>query len=265
MKSMAELGLHTQSKTRPATCEIHGDFESRCFIGNIWSKCPSCEAERIAEEREQEEARHRRARLQAWQTKIGDAGIPERFHTRTLSTFVASTPEQQKALTFAQDYADNFDAVMASGRSAMFLGKPGTGKTHLAVGIGLQVMREQNRTVLFTTVMRAIRRVKDSWVRGSDVSESQAINALVVPDLLILDEVGVQFGSDFEKNIMFDVLNERYERRRPTLLMSNLSLDSVRDFLGERVMDRMREDGGKIIPFSWDSHRKAGAQNDARS
>lgn len=265
MRSIEEIGLHSQPKTRPATCETHGDFESRCFIGNVWSKCPACEAERIAEERDRDEARQRRERLLAWQSKIGDAGIPERFHTRTLSTFVASTPEQQKALVFAQDYADRFDEVIASGRSALFLGKPGTGKTHLAVGIGLQVMREQNRTVLFTTVMRAIRRVKDSWSRESSENESQAIRSLVFPDLLILDEVGIQFGSEFEKNILFDVLNERYERRRPTLFMSNLPLDAVRAFLGERVMDRMREDGGKVIPFTWDSHRKAGSHDAARS
>lgn len=260
MRSLEEIGLYTQPKTRPSSCETHGDFESRCFIGNVWSKCPNCEAERIAEERQQDEVRQRRERLQAWQSKIGDAGIPDRFHNRTLSSFVASTPEQQKALIFSQEYADGFDEVLHTGRSALFLGKPGTGKTHLAVGIGLQIMHEQNRTVMFTTVMRAIRRIKDTWVRDSSESESQAVKSLVAPDLLILDEVGVQFGSDFEKNVLFDVLNERYERRRPTLLMSNLPLDSVSAFLGERVMDRMREDGGRVIPFSWDSYRKqAGA------
>ena len=57
------IGLHAEPKTRAATCEVHGDFESRCFIGNVWSKCPTCEAERIAEEREQAEAKLRRDRM----------------------------------------------------------------------------------------------------------------------------------------------------------------------------------------------------------
>lgn len=83
--------------------------------------------------------------------------------------------------------------------------------------------------------MRAIRRVKDTWSRDSRESETDAIAALVFPDLLILDEVGVQFGSDTEKLILFDVLNERYEKRRPTLMLSNLGLDDVRAFLGERA------------------------------
>lgn len=241
--------------TRTATCETHGEYESRNYLGKIWSKCPACAADEAAREKEAEAVKAREARLHAWQRKIGQSGIPERFHERTLDTFVATTEKQRRALAFAQVYATEFDQVLRMGRSALFVGKPGTGKTHLACGIGLHVMREQNRTVLFTTVMRAIRRVKDSWSRDSRETESQAIETLVAPDLLILDEVGVQFGSEFERNILFDVLNERYEKRRPTILMSNLPVQDVTAYLGERVIDRIREDGGERIVFDWESHR----------
>ena len=255
MKAIADIGLHAEPKTKPAVCETHGAYESRCFIGSIWSKCPTCGAETAAKERAEVETRERESRLQAWQRKIGDAGIPERFRDRSLPGFVVKTFAQGNALEFAQSYADNFDAALKTGRSALFLGKPGTGKTHLAVGIGMQIMQRDNRSVLFTTVMRAIRRVKDTWSRDSRESESEAIAALVFPDLLILDEVGVQFGSDTEKLILFDVLNERYEKRRPTLMLSNLGLDDVRAFLGDRIFDRLREDGGESIVFDWESYR----------
>lgn len=259
MKAIAELeALKGQPKTKPAVCETHGEYESRCLFGSIWSKCPTCSAETVAKEREAAEARERAERLAAWQRKIGDAGIPERFRDRRLETFAARTDAQRRALDFARGYADGFDAALASGRSALFIGRVGTGKTHLAVGIGMQIMERDARSVLFTTVMRAIRRVKDTWGRNSAVSESEAIATLVFPDLLILDEVGVQFGSDTEKLILFDVLNERYEKRRPTLMLSNLGLDDVRAFLGERIFDRLREDGGESIPFDWDSYRRKG-------
>lgn len=116
-------------------------------------------------------------------------------------------------------------------------------------------MERDNRSVYFTTVLRAIRSIKDTWTRGSSVSESQAIAALVFPDLLILDEIGVQFGSEVEKTILFDIMNERYEKRRPTILMSNLTPKEVEQYLGERVYDRLREDGGQAIVFDWESER----------
>jgi DNA replication protein DnaC len=89
------------------------------------------------------------------------------------------------------------------------MGNFGTGKTHLAVGIGLQVMREHKASVLFATAGRMVRMVKDSWARNSGVTESDVVAQMVFPDLLIVDEVGVQQGTEFERNVMFDVLNDR--------------------------------------------------------
>lgn len=255
MKTVAEIGLHPMPQTRTDKCEIHGAFEAKCFVGSSWTRCPTCSADEEAKDKAQREVKERDDRRQAWQRRIGEAGIPERFQNRSLQSFVAETEAQARALEFANGYADSFDQALATGRSVLFIGKPGTGKTHLAVGVGLRIMHRDSRTVLFTTVMRAIRRVKDTWNRESTESETQAIAALVFPDLLILDEVGVQFGSDTEKLILFDVLNERYEKRRPTLLLSNLALDDVKAYLGERVFDRLREDGGEAIPFDWASWR----------
>ena len=80
---------------------------------------------------------------------------------------------------------------------------------------------------------------------------------LCSPDLLILDEVGVQFGSDAEKLILFEIINTRYQDMKPTILISNLTLVELGKYIGERVVDRMREGGGAILSFDWDSYRGA--------
>jgi DNA replication protein DnaC len=242
-------------EVRDAACEAHGMFQSRRVFGAVWTKCSACTAEAEIEEKAKREAQEKERAQRLWQSKIGSAGIPERFQDRSLQSYVAATEGQRRALAFAEAYAGTFDEALETGRSALFLGKPGTGKTHLAIGIGLRIMRRDNRTVLFCTVMRALRRVKDTWSRGSEMSETEAVESLAFPDLLILDEVGVQFGSETEKLILFDVLNERYERRRPTLMLSNLALDEVKAYLGERIFDRIREDKGEAIVFDWESHR----------
>lgn len=247
--------IHRPPLTRESTCPTHGLFLSRCHLGDIWTKCNLCADEAKAKEEAQAQDEQKRRAREEWEKRLGTAAIPERFQSCRLRTYIAETSQQQAALSFAKAYADGFSAVQRKGRGAIFVGNVGTGKTHLAVGIGLQVMHTHGASVLFTTVARAVRRIKDTWAKRSGETEGEAIAAMVFPDLLILDEVGVQFGSDFEKNLLFDVLNERYEKRKPTLFLSNLSIDDVAAFLGERVMDRLREDGGDVLPFQWESYR----------
>jgi DNA replication protein DnaC len=257
MSERNNLEIHANIQTKTANCEKHGDYVSRCYFAKIWTGCPVCINDEESKRKAEKEEEAKRERLAAWQKKIGQSGIPERFHSRSLENFQATTDDQRAALEFARQYADGFQGVLESGRCALFIGGPGTGKTHLACAIGLHVMREHRRTVLFSTVMRAIRRIKDTWAKGAAESESQAVASLVEPDLLILDEIGVQVGSEFERNMLFDIINDRYENRKPTILMSNLPGEEVIKHLGERVVDRIREDGGQIVRFSWASHRGA--------
>jgi DNA replication protein DnaC len=73
--------------------------------------------------------------------------------------------------------------------------------------------------------------------------------------LLILDEVGVQFGSETEKQILFSLLNGRYKAMLPTLLISNLTRDELAVCIGTRNLDRLQEGAGTFISFDWDSYR----------
>lgn len=258
MNSIEKL-ISARSPDKNLVCEKHGDFVSRNHFRDIWSQCPKCMADLREEEKRQQREDHAKAMQEArksdWQERLGRAAIPERFKDRTLQSYVAESQQQKVALEFALDYADNFDKVMKTGRSAIFVGKPGTGKTHLAVGIALRAMGRHGADALFMTVRHVLLAVKDTFRKDSERSEWDVIQDFVRTDLLILDEVGVQGGSDFEKFTLFDILNARYERRRPTIFLSNLPADEVALFLGERVMDRLREDSGAVIPFTWESHR----------
>ena len=188
------------------------------------------------------------------QSILGRAAIPPRFANRRLGTFQAECHGSKRALAIATEYAEDFSDVLLQGRSMLFLGSVGTGKTHLAVGIAHAVI-EQGYEALFSSVLSAIRSVKECYSRDSQVTEAQAIRRLVEPALLILDEVGLQFGSEAEKLILFEIMNGRYENLKPTILLSNLGVADMEKYLGQRVMDRLREGGGKAVTFDWESYR----------
>jgi len=250
--------LIKERPTEERNCSEHGAYTSTNFIGEHWTVCPKCmmiQRDKEAKEQLAADEKLRQERIASkWKAKITGAAIPERFKDRTLESYVAKTSGQKKALAFATEYAKNFDLVLKEGRSAIFVGKVGTGKTHLAIGIALSIMQQQ-RSALFVTVQRLIRRVKDSW-HTKEETESQVVDVFASPDLLVLDEVGVQFGSEFEKQVLFDVLNTRYENRKPSILLSNIPKEQLSDYLGERVTDRLRENGGKVIGFDWESYRR---------
>lgn len=253
LMNLAEM-FGTDKTIKHESCEKHGSFESRNLFRHIWSGCPFCAAEEKAA-RDKDAAEMQANILHAaWQRKLGEANIPDRFKDRTLNTYKVTSDGQKRALAFANDYVEQFETVSKIGRSAIFCGKPGTGKTHLSIGIAIAVM-SSGKSVLFTTVQRIVRRFKETFRKDSSESERDVLRMLTYPDLLIIDEIGVQFGTDFEKNLMFDILNDRYENRKPTLLLSNLTAQEVKAFLGERIYDRLKEDGGQCVSFDWNSYR----------
>jgi len=240
-----------------AICEKHGPFEqkSQKLMSKVFkTACPGCVDDRKAEEQEMAQRQEREARKAKIRKLLGDAGIPKRFAMRTFDNYKAESLEQSQALAVATYFAKDFDKFLESGASLMFCGKPGTGKTHLAAAIANAVC-SQGRSAVFMSVLKATRMVKDTWKKGADVTESQVYKGLIEPDLLILDEVGVQFGSEAEKLILFEILNGRYENVKPTIVISNLLPSEITEYLGERVVDRLQEGGGSTVVFGWESYR----------
>ena len=109
-------------------------------------------------------------------------------------------------------------------------------------------------SAMFATVSDLLRRIKETYRRDAETTEREVIESFVGCDLLVVDELGVQVGSDHEKLLLFEVLNGRYQELRPTILISNLSADDLEAFLGHRVMDRYRE-CGVVLAFDWGSYR----------
>lgn len=257
MKPRSNPFLRLHEPPQQQNCQAHGDYLASPLLNGNWTGCPRCSEDEMAQQTARETALKANEEQARWLDKLADAAIPPRFQDRTLQNYAAETPGQEKVLAFALDYAEQFATHRTKGTSCVFVGKPGTGKSHLAVGIALHVMRH-GFSARYATVQRAVRRIKDTWHRESPERESDALRWMTDVDFLILDEIGVQFGSDFEKNLLFEVLNSRYECRRPSLILSNLSQVEVQGYLGERVVDRIREDGGRVLTFDWASHRRKG-------
>jgi len=246
---------------RQADCVKHGGFieNGGSFFGGadakvMWFGCPECnrlarDAEEAQELRKQEEARQARI-----ESKLNAAGIPAAFRDRTFDSYVASTPEQVDAVRIVREFAEGFwSRHYKAGTFLVLGGERGTGKSHLAIASSAAVMARG--TAMYTRAGDLIRRVRGTWRRDSDQSEEEVLKLYSVGlDLLIIDEVGLQRGTEDEQLILFDILDRRYAELRPTILLTNLEGPAFAEFLGPRIMDRLRE-RAVFVPFKWASYR----------
>lgn len=250
-----------------AACDKHGPFEQRVRKMNLGnsgkgittrSECKRCLEERLVKLQSDEGAIQQRRKESAINRLMGDLNLPQRFAHATLDNYEAVNPEAARCLKLCKAYAAKWPDRRKQGGGLVMCGKPGTGKNHLALAIAQHVINEHQHGAMFTTALRVARAFKSTWGKNAERTEYDVIHAYTDPDLLIIDEVGVQFGSESEKLILFEVINTRYEQMKPTILISNLPLEELSAFIGERVIDRMNDGGGCTLAFTWDSYRSRG-------
>ena len=232
-----------------AYCNKHQRKKEVCIFENsLHFYCPDCGREE-EERRKKEEAEVLSTGIQkSINERIENSMLAPRFKEKTFENFKIENEGQRKATEAAHWFLENWPRSTG----LILLGNPGTGKNHLAAAIVHEWVKSP-RTALFTEVVKIIRVIKDSW-RNKGEAESQILKSFLLPDLLIIDEVGVQFGSSTEKLYITEIINDRYNALKPTILIGNLKIDELKQVIGERAVERFKE-GGRVVTFTWDSWR----------
>jgi DNA replication protein DnaC len=152
------------------------------------------------------------AHERALECRIARARIPERW---ALETFPW---DKQPSINRAQiEQLAELDFV-ATGTNLVFVGETGVGKTALATGIVLRALRQGYRG----RFVDAQELFDDMYRSLADHSSRRLINHLVGIDVLLIDEMSYLNLRPESSNMFFKLMEERYIRRKPTLLTTNL-------------------------------------------
>ena len=166
---------------------------------------------------------------------VSAAGIPARYQNCKISTFQTSggAPRERAQLMNARAAAERYveEFVQENGAfrqsGLLFVGPPGTGKTHLAAGV-LRALVERYRVHgLFVEFTSLIHQIQSTFDHASPESKRQVLDPLADAELLVLDELGAQQPTPWVRDILYLIINTRYTRRLPTLFTTNYRLEPV--------------------------------------
>ena len=150
---------------------------------------------------------------------LKDARIPARYERQDLSTFERDTDSRREAYRVAARFADAFPVV---DRGLLFHGRPGVGKTHLAIGILKEVIRSKGARAYLYETGELLTEIRNTYNRSVEATEMSVLNPVLRAELLVLDDLKVERESEWVLETLGLVVNTRYNAKLPTIFTSNL-------------------------------------------
>lgn len=148
-------------------------------------------------------------------------------------------------------YADVLAKVEAGGIVAL-IGKRGTGKTQMSVYLALDAELQP----MYFTASDLCRWLK-AWLSLSGPDEGHNRRLLAEVPMLVIDELQVRLGTEYEDKELTALIDKRYTRGLATVLIANLTTDEFAKHIGGSVISRMQETG-LVVECEWASFRAGG-------
>ena len=197
-----------------------------------------------------EEKQAQREKLERYQK----SGVPERYFKESLDTYKIKNKMQATAAKAATNFLHA--AKCGEFKSLVMLGNAGTGKTHLACAI-IREAGGKYRTA--PDIVEEMRRAKSFTANDT---ETDIIDYYAHVSLLVIDEIGRGIAATDEKYMLYQIINARYNTRKPTVLISNYTKADFLKYIGVAAADRLVE-SGDIVEMNGESYRKLRRQNEA--
>lgn len=209
------------------------------------------DAQEAAAKVAREEARRNQEAVE-WRQKLMSVNVAEMHRDCSFDNYEISNECQRKLVE-----------ALKTDKSTWFIfcGKTGTGKNHLAAAVIRDRLKNGKTAVLWK-----VKRLMDEQISMTAIEKVQKLRELESVDLLILNELGRSSEKKFFQDTIFDLLDERHENNKQTILITNLDYEelllmfSPKNTFGEADTSLQRRlQRSTVFKFNWEAYVPRGA------
>lgn len=161
-------------------------------------------------------------------------------------------------LEYCKRYAQGFSET--SGQTLLFIGKTGTGKTHLSSAIARQVI-ERGFSVMYDSSSNIFRAFEDDQFNKDRFRHSRGeafeprSEKYMNTDLLVIDDLGTEFITQFTVSCLYNLINTRQNKGLSTIISTNFSPDEISRKYEDRLYSRLLGSETVVLQFVGPDYR----------
>lgn len=141
-------------------------------------------------------------------------------------TFDNYKGEKDKSYIIAKNYVKEYEQMKKENIGLLFCGTVGSGKTYLACCIANALIEEYMIRVKIRNFAQII---NDLQKGGFDLDKNEYIESLTNVSVLILDDLGIERDTSYAKEQVYNIVNSRYLKQKPTIFTTNLPYEKIQN------------------------------------
>jgi len=141
-------------------------------------------------------------------------------------TFDNYKGEKDKSYVIAKNYVKEYEQMKKENIGLLFCGIVGSGKTYLACCIANALIEEYMIRVKIRNFAQIINDLQKS---GFDLDKNEYIESLTNVSVLILDDLGIERDTSYAKEQVYNIVNSRYLKQKPTIFTTNLPYEKIQN------------------------------------
>ena len=196
--------------------------------------CSNCK------EKEEQQMKEQKRKNHQIQNLLKSSNIPKRYKTAIFQPKIEVQDRVSKYFT------KNFKLLNQSTDILLF-GAIGTGKTYISCAFAIELIYKSQTNIKYITEYDLLSLYFEK--------RYQEFKTLKKSDILILDEIGKRVLANWQRIQLEELLSYRYNEMLPTIYITNLEQKGFREFLGDRLADRLKENRIKRFAFDGESLR----------